>query len=584
MSSTLAQKYLKVARAIYPRPGLIVFLFAVGFCGRLLFLLNTTVIGRWADALSKGGVEAGAVGHYLMLLLAFSFSGFALTALFRHFYCKATIEGVSRWHDQIMSRVSRFPTSFFERTKSGSVLNIFSHDYSAMLFLSGGPLSEMVLVVFDILAISLLMAYNSALSIPVMACFIAGNYLVWSRTSGNLRRLRQESAGLRARNLTFLLESLTGARIIRNFSKQNEFSERFGDMCETLKTPLMKTSAGQSLFALKVNLVSATVLLVVALGSAYLIQQGSLTVGEAGVALSLILYAGITIDYFFTYLANFGDAASSLDRLSVYAFDLPALDNRAAPAVPDGSALGIDFKDVWLSYSDNAQFALKGVSFTVRPGEKLGIIGRTGSGKSSIVQTIFGLYPVNKGSVAFFQQASAPLLQLDNRLGDACAAQPLIGYVSQDLFLFKGVLRENIDIEGKATDAALIQALRNVGLERFASPEGLRAPVGERGMNFSQGEKQLLAMARFFVEAKPIIIFDEPTSAIDPETEKIVQRAIENHFNGKTQIIISHKLSILHKCNRIIWLDQGQIRAQGEPQEVINIFTSEPANAQENLA
>ena len=207
---------------------------------------------------------------------------------------------------------------------------------------------------------------------------------------------------------------------------------------------------------------------------------------------------------------------------------------------------------------------LDSVSFTVREGERLGIIGRTGSGKSSLVQCLFQLYPLEVGEIYLnHQPASEYELEYFRRH---------LAFIAQDPILFRGTVRENLDLRREHPDSSLVHTLEQVGLDHWASPEGLSTKIEERGRNVSLGERQLLCMARCLLEDNPIIIMDEATSSVDPRSEEILVNATESFFKGRTQIIIAHRLSTLQYCDKILWLEDGKVKMHSTPKEVLPIF------------
>ncbi len=145
----------------------------------------------------------------------------------------------------------------------------------------------------------------------------------------------------------------------------------------------------------------------------------------------------------------------------------------------------------------------------------------------------------------------------------------LISLISQDPALFQGRLRDNLDITGKLTEGEMISALLKVGLHDWANGEGLDFVIEERGRNVSSGEKQLICIARCLLQDTPLILMDEATSSIDPKSEELVMKASETFFQGRTQIIIAHRLSTIEKCDRLLWLHEGELKMMAKPSEVL---------------
>jgi ABC-type multidrug transport system fused ATPase/permease subunit len=150
----------------------------------------------------------------------------------------------------------------------------------------------------------------------------------------------------------------------------------------------------------------------------------------------------------------------------------------------------------------------------------------------------------------------------------------LFSYIPQDPILFRGSLRENLDLNQEISDEKLIEILNLVEMQNWASVQGLGQVIEEKGSNVSVGEKQLICLARALIHEAPVVIMDEATSSVDPQSEEILVRTTDRVFQGRTQIIIAHRLSTLRKCDRVLWLDQGQIKRLGPTDEVLKEFSA----------
>jgi ABC-type multidrug transport system fused ATPase/permease subunit len=244
------------------------------------------------------------------------------------------------------------------------------------------------------------------------------------------------------------------------------------------------------------------------------------------------------------------------------------------------SAAQVEFDQVWFRYRQDLPHVLKGLNFEIKAGERFGIIGRTGSGKSSLIQALFYLYPLEKGHVRIEGHRPDPLHRpvptspaaASTELVDLSLYRRSIAFIAQDPTLFRGTLHENLDVNQTQSLEDLFEALKKVGLAEWANEYDLKRPIEERGRNLSQGERQLICMARCLLQDAPVIVMDEATSSVDPQSEEILVRATEEFFKDKTQIIIAHRLSTLQNCDRILWLHNGEIRLIGKPSEVLPQF------------
>ena len=231
-----------------------------------------------------------------------------------------------------------------------------------------------------------------------------------------------------------------------------------------------------------------------------------------------------------------------------------------------------------LRYSENLPFVLKNVSFKVKNGEKIGIIGKTGSGKSSLIQAIFHLYSLYEGRICI-NNYEADLGQ-DKKEGykyiDLNLFRSAISFISQEPTIFSGTLRENFTTNKNMSDDEIIYVAKLVGLGKMLSNDkkSLDTFLQEKGSDLSLGEKQLICMTRCLLKNSPIILMDEATSSIDPYSEEILVSATKKFLQGKTQIIVAHRLSTIEDCDRVLWLDSGKLIMDGSAKSVLNAFKS----------
>jgi ATP-binding cassette subfamily C protein LapB len=231
-----------------------------------------------------------------------------------------------------------------------------------------------------------------------------------------------------------------------------------------------------------------------------------------------------------------------------------------------GSLQGaIEFRDVSFHYPGQAMAALRNASFRIQPGEKVGILGRTGSGKTTIEKLVLGLYRPTGGSVL--------IDGVDVRQLDPAELRRQVGYVQQDVMLFYGTLRENITLAAPQTDDAdLIRAASTAGILDWVNqhPQGFDMLVGERGESLSGGQRQGVAIARALLNEPPLLLLDEPTSAMDHSSEESFKRSLAEHARGKTLLLISHRNSLLDLVDRLIVIDAGRVVADGPRAQVVS--------------
>lgn len=567
----------------------------VGLIGRALLLGNANMIGAWID-----GRLTLSARDLILVLSAMAVFGFVGTLWFRVIFSRLSAMAISRLYDEVTLRTSRYPMVFFDRTPAGRIITRFSSDYGNVFRLFGGPLAEFISILFDLTVMLVLITVASPWFLIFVALIAALNYAVYRANRDHLRRLRRELSASRSPSIAHFAETTQGAPTIRAFRRAPSFRRRFDGLDSFYLGKKLNTTRGLVLFSFQMNGLSALLMLVTGLASVFLVRQGWVTIGSVGVAFAFIAMSGNTIQMFFEWLAQLEDAIIGVERLDRY-LRLPLEPGNFLPAraefrtahprygaererallasrLTNEGAAAVEVRDLWFRYNENMPWVLKNVTFDVKPGERVGVVGRTGSGKSSLIQAMFHLYPIGKGEVRI---AGLSAETGEGGAGGAGAVRAdlnlyrrAIAFIAQDPVLFQGTLRRNLDIEGRHGDDELLAALDQVGLGDWARrhPRGLKLRIEERGKNLSLGERQLLCMARCLLQDAPVVIMDEATSAVDPQSEELLVKATEEFFEGRTQILIAHRLSTLQKCDRVLWLDNGEIRRFGPTAEVLEEF------------
>lgn len=558
-----------------------------GFVGRFLLLANTNVIGLWVDSLIEGSGSSSQFLNYLIFCVA---GGFSLTLIFRILFSNISALAVSQFYDETTLRASRFPMSFFDQTPVGRVVTRFSSDYGNVFRLFGGPLAEFLSIFFDLICMFILISFASPWFLPWMLLFAALHFWVYRAHRSHLRESRRVLSASRSPSVAHFAETVQGSSTIRTLSKEPSFIERFEKLDSIYLRNRLSTTKSVLNFSLQMNVLTAALFLSAGLFSVWMVQKGWMTLGSVGVAFGLITLSGNTILMFFDWLAQVEEALIGVERMTAYL----TKEIEEGSALPPGTHFetqhpilpqplpplqlpknaGIEFNHLSFSYGPGLPLILKDLSLNIGKGERLGIIGRTGSGKSTITQALLHLYPFAEGEIRV--DGLKPQLDLTQpKQSDEISLEQYrqyFSYIPQEPILFRGSVRDNLDFEHHHAEKELIQALHTVGLDFLASKEGLKIQVEEKAKNFSFGEKQLLCLARALVQKAPILLMDEATSSIDPQSEEILVRATDEFFKGRTQIIIAHRLSTLENCDRILWLKDGVIQGLGRPGEIIPAF------------
>lgn len=574
----------------------IVFCLTIGFLGRLLLLANTNVIGLWVDKIAgtKNSLENFDNNEIVFLLIAMALVGFVLTICFRVLFSRMSAKAISGFYDEVTLRTSRAPMRFFDNTPAGRIMTRFSSDYGNIFRLLGGPVAEFLSIVFELIIMVILITVANPIYLIFVAVIVVLNAMIYQLNKDKLRSARRELSASRSPSIAHFAETTQGASTIRTFRRQKSFTDRFDKLDSYFLAQRMRTIKQLISFSFQMNSLTAFLLLFTGIAAYFMVEKGWATIGSVGVAFAFITLSGNTVQSFFEWLTQFEEAMIGVERLDNY-LRMPIEPGARLPSyaqLPTGHPVytpdleqpylnhqkitpmrnaPVEVKDLWFRYNDHLPWVLKGLSFDVRAGERLGIVGRTGSGKSSLIQALFHLYPIDKGTISI--AGHRPCLDYQRGL-DLNIFRKSMAFIAQEPILFLGSLRFNLDIDNKFSDQEIYHVLDQVGLMEWVknNPDQLFMKIEERGKNLSLGERQLLCMARCLLQEAPIVIMDEATSSVDPQSEEILVKATEEFFADRTQIIIAHRLSTLEKCDRILWLQNGEIKELGPTAEVLPKF------------
>lgn len=567
--------YDTLIQAFYPYRYKIVFLIILGLISRILFLSNAQIIAIKIDQADH--ITTAVLQNTVQSVLAILIPSFILTLIYRVYFSRLCADAVSRIYDETTYRVSRYPLSFFDSRPVGRITTRFSSDYGNVFRLFGGPLAEFFSIVFDLIAVVLIIiAINPLFIIPLTLA--AGIYVYILKTNQvQLRQSRSELSHLRAPSIAHFSETVQGSTAIRQGlhhpERADSFIQRFNDFDSLFTTCKRTVFKFVFKFSFQLSLMSFFIFILNAGLSLYLYQAGQLGPGEMTVVISFTLMATTGLQMFFEWYSQFDEALIGVERLNEY-LRHPIEPGTALPTttefktqhkvrhendIPAERSTGhLIIDNIVLKYSEQGPTILN-LSLDIPRHQKVGLIGRTGSGKSSLVSCILKLYPLTSGTIHFS----------DRHYDFVDDYRDNFTVITQDIFFMKGTLRDNLDLIHAHSDQQLIQTLHEIGLDL-----SLDLSIEEKGQNLSQGEKQLISLARGLLKQSPIIIFDEATANIDPTSEAKVTEIIKNRMINATQIIIAHRLDTLLYCDRVIWLENGQIKKDGPAKEVLEAFTA----------
>jgi ATP-binding cassette subfamily B protein len=467
---------------------------------------------------------------------------------------------------KLYRHVSRFRLKYFDQTPVGALVtrHVSDIDGVAGVFSNGilnavGDLLALFVVIGAMLCIDWSLTLVVLFPIPVL---LVATRIFQKHIKGAFVDVRNQVAKINE----FVQEHVTGMHIVQAFNRERVEAESFADINRAHREANIRSIWAFSVFFPVVEMLSATsVGLLLWLGIGHVVQ-GGLTLG---VVLQFILY----VFMLYRPIRQLADRFNVLQMGIVNADRVFKLldrdDSIPEPTSPqEPSWQGeIAFEDVWFAYIDKEDgtpdWVLRGVSFVVRPGERVAFVGATGAGKSSVVNLISRFYEFQKGRIT--------IDGVDIRDIPVDVLRSRIGVVLQDVFLFSGSLRENVRLHDQdITDDQIWEAIRVVGAERFVErlPEGLDHDVRERGATLSVGQRQLIAFVRAYLSNPHILILDEATSSIDSDSEQWIQRATEALTSGRTSLLVAHRLNTVRDADRIVVLHQGELVEQGTHEEL----------------
>ncbi|OAQ99709.1 hypothetical protein LLEC1_02722 [Akanthomyces lecanii] len=510
----------------------------------------------WWTSDKFGYTDGVYIGVYAALGFSQAFLMFAFSVLLT---VLGTTASKSMLRDAV-TRVLRAPMSFFDTTPLGRITNRFSRDVDVM----DNNLTDAIRMFFftlaNVTAVFILTIayyyYFAAALVPLYILYmIAGTYY---RSSA--REVKRYESVLRSSMFARFSEGLSGVSSIRAYGLRERFMKDLRTSIDQMNGAYYLTFANQRWLSVRLDMIGNLLVFVVAI----LVVTSRFTVSPStgGLVLSYMLSIVQMLQFSIRQLAEVENGMNAVERLRYYGHELeeeaPLHTVDVRPSWPEKGE--ITFENVEMRYRPNLPLVLKGLSIHVRGGERIGVVGRTGAGKSSIMSTLFRLVEISGGKITIDGLDISTI-----GLGDL---RKRLAIIPQDPTLFQGTVRSNLDPFQEHDDLALWSALRQadlVGAEGTVTDNSdtsrihLDSIVEDEGLNFSLGQRQLMALARALVRGAQIIVCDEATSSVDMETDDKIQRTMAAGFRGKTLLCIAHRLRTIIGYDRICVMDAGRI-------------------------
>ena len=524
----------------------------------ILEVIPPKLVGNAIDDMNNGSMTQEGVMKYVIYLLMVLIGSYLFGYLWSYLLFGGGNLVERKLRSGFMGHLLNMTPSFYEKNRTGDLMARATNDLKAISLTAGfGILTLVDAVLFTITVVVMMGATISwqltiaaVLPLPIMAV------LMQIYVKKIYKRFTDAQAAFGTLN-DKVLESISGVRVIRAYVQEREDEKRFEEMTEDVYRKNLAVARIDALFDPTISIIIGISYLIGLGYGAYLVFQQAITLGglvSFNVYLGMLIWPMIAVGELINVMQR-GNA--SLDRVQdTLSYEADVKNSMGLESITNPG--NIQFNSVHFTYPSSTVVNLSDISVQLERGQTLGIVGKTGSGKTTFVKQLLREYPLGTGEIAF---AGMPLEQL--HLEDI---REWIGYVPQDHFLFSKTVRENI-LFGKmdATEDELAEAIRLADFEKdlMMLPNRLETLVGEKGVALSGGQKQRISIARALIKNPEILILDDSLSAVDAKTETTIIENIQNERAGKTTIITTHRLSAVQHADRIIVLDSGKIIEEG---------------------
>ncbi|KAL2914572.1 hypothetical protein HK105_205923 [Polyrhizophydium stewartii] len=458
------------------------------------------------------------------------------------------------FHDRALDGLLRSPMAFFDGQPIGRILNRMTADVQAvdtqMIALLVGMTNDITGLVASIAVVS----YTSPFILIQFAVILGIVLLMFRFYQRSFREIKRLSSIMRSPLAAHVSETLNGVPTIRAYKSESIFIAEQEKKTDLTNSSTLFMTSSQFWIAFRLQILSATVMFVIVA----LAAGGAVSATAVGLALTSSMQLGDSLITLMLSLSNIEGSFNAVERLNHYAYELEAEAPRKLPADPkDGewpTAGAVAIRDLEIRYPSRPDHAvIQDLSLDIQPGEKVGVVGRTGSGKSTLMTALFRIMEASKGSIAIdgIDIASLGLKTLRSRLQ----------IIPQDPVLFRGTVRSNLDFGVSYTDDELWAALGLVGLKDFVGTlDGkLDAIIDENGANLSMGQRQLMCLCKAILAKPKVLIMDEATASVDAEADKRIQESLKTQFAATTVLSIAHRLNTIAAFDRVLVLDGGRI-------------------------
>ncbi len=525
-------------------------------------LLRPVLIGNAMDGITEGSAFS-MILRYFLLYICVLVAGTLCNAAQMWLLSRLGQEIIFKIREELFAHIHSLSLRFFDITPVGRIVTRVTNDVETLNELFSSILVSMVKNMVLILGYAVVMLYLqwklaliSFALLPLVA-YLTRAFTKLYRTTHRITRTKVSSLN------TYLSENLSAMKLIqichREPEKRYGFQKRSGDLFRSNFREIVVYGTFRPLIYF-ISIVSLG--LVLGLGG-FQVMEGTISIGTLYIFTSYVKSFFEPIQALSDQFGTLQAAMAAGEKIFTLLDEEPAIQPPAAPKALGRPRGRIEFDHVWFSY-DGEEWVLKDVSFVIEPGQTAAFVGATGAGKSSILNLIGRYYDIQKGRIT--------IDGMDIRELDPAEIRKTVGQVQQDVFLFTGDIRGNIRLRSEEiSDEATEQAAKFVNADGFIRrlENGYETAVMERGATLSAGQRQLLSFARTLAFDPAILVMDEATANIDTETERLIQDAMERLMEGRTTIVVAHRLSTIQHADTIMVMHKGRLREQGTHQALL---------------
>lgn len=534
----------------------------------ILQLIFPQILKKITDLLQSNQLSLDELLNYAMLIMVLGL-GTGLGRYFWRIYIQTTARKAEYYlRNRLFSHLQSLSTNYFNTHKTGDLMAHATNDINAVRTALGPGVVMIIDSVFITITTLIMMIKTTNLLLVILALFPLPFLAFSVQKMGKVihkrfRNVQETFSDLSDR----AQENFAGVRVVKSFVQEEEEIKKFSKVNKNNFDKNMKLIKVSGLLRPLIQFISGISFLIVIWYGGILVIEGQISLGDFvafNSYLSLLVWPMMAIGWVINILQR---GSASMERINNILFEKPDITDSDNTLDTINNIDGhITFQNVWFKYPNSNGYALKNINIDIKEGTTLGVVGRTGSGKTTLVNLILRLYDIDKGNI-FIDNIPIRNFLIKN-------LRENIGYVSQDNFLFSTTVKQNISFafEKDIDDNKIYNAAKKAEVydNIIDFPNGFNTSLGERGVTMSGGQRQRTAIARAIIKDPSILILDDSLSSVDTQTEERILKNLKDVMEDKTNIIIAHRISTVKNADHIIVLDEGEIVERGTHEELVN--------------